>query len=142
MNGNKHIDNLEEELFASEVKAIAERIYRAHLPSYLSESWQSGRGKGYGDFLREQLDSLVISEVYDRGRLVELEHWENEVSLIFGIFGTSFRILDHMGMNLRGQTFGQYELLPEDESLLRDLCKRFLEAKQLDLNPFSHLFPE
>ena len=128
---------LDEEMIAPEVKTIADSIYKAHLPPYLQESWQKGRGKWYEDSLREQLHTLVISEVYDSSRLAELEHWQNEISLIFGILGAAFRILDHIGMHLRGQTLGQYELLPEDEELLRGLCKRFLKARRLDLNPFD-----
>lgn len=137
MDGNGYLDNLEEELFAEEVKAAAERIYRGHLPPYLQQSWDKGKGKWYEDWLREQLDILVISELCDDpGRLAELENQESKVSLIFGIFGTAFRILDHMGMHLRGQTLGQYEVLPEDEMLLHDLCQQFLKIKGLRLNPF------
>ena len=125
------------ESIAEEVKAIADQVYTTYLPSYLRESWSKGRGKWYEDWLREQLDILVTSEICDDPeRLEELAQLEGSVALVFGIFGAAFRILDHMGMHLRAQTFGQYELLPEDEELLRRLCQRFLEAKRFDLNPF------
>ncbi|MBE0415040.1 MAG: hypothetical protein IBX36_00660 [Dehalococcoidia bacterium] len=140
-DGNNHYNNSEEELIAAEIEAVAERIYRAHLPPYLQESWASGRGNWYEELLREQLDNLVISEVHDDpDRLADLEGIEDSVALVFGIFGTAFRLLDHIGMHLRGQTFGQYELLADDEMLLRDLCQRFLQTKELDLNPFRSLF--
>jgi len=138
-NGN-HSDYLEEELFAEEITAVAEHIYRAYLPSYLKESWESGRGKWYEDIIREQLDSLILSETYeDPERVEELKRLQNMVALLIGILGASFRILDHIGMHLRGQTFGQYELLPEDKALLRKLCRHFLKAEPLDLNPFYML---
>lgn len=138
---NNHHNDSEGEFIEDELKAVADRIYRAYLPPYLEESWQKGRGRWYEDLLREQLDSLVINELCDDPeRLAELERWEKEVALVFGIFGAAFRILDHVGMHLRGQTLGQYEILPEDEELLRDLCERFLKTKQLDLNSSSHLF--
>lgn len=140
-NANDHSDNLVEELIdrelEEEIKAVSEQIYRAHLPPYLQDSWTEGRGQWYEDWLREQLDILVISEICDSpGRLAELEELKDYVALVFGIFGASFRILDHLGMHLRSQTFGQYELLPEDETLLRDLCQRFRQSKQPILNPF------
>lgn len=137
MNDHNHFNNLEEELFPDEVTAVAEYIYRAYLPPYLQESWQSGRGKWYEDLIKEQLDNLVISETYeDPERIVELKHLQNTVSLVLGIFGAAFRILDHIGMHLRGQTLGQYELLPEDKALLRQLCRHFLKTKSFELNPF------
>ena len=141
MRGNhNHYDNLAEELTADEVKVIAERIYRAYLPSYLEESWQKGRGKWYEDFIREQLDTLVISETCeDPERGAELKRLQNSVSLLLGIFGATFRMLDHIGMHLRGQTMGQYELLPEDKALLRELCRRFLKSRLPKLNPFYQL---
>jgi len=141
-DGNNHYYDSEQELIADEVAAVAERIYRAHLPTYLQEFWSKGKGKWYEDWLREQLDILVLSEVCDDPeRLEDLECLEHSVALIFGIFGATFRILDHIGMHLRGQTLGQYEVLPEDEALLRNLCSRFLESNRLDLNPFDFLFP-
>ena len=141
MSNNSDRPNVsEEELFPSEITAIAENIYRAYLPPYLEDSWQNGRGKWYGDLIREQLDSLVISETYDDPeRLAELKSLESTVSLVLGIFGAAFRILDHIGMHLRGQTMGQYELLPEDEALLRQLCQHFLETEPLELDPFHQL---
>lgn len=136
-DGNNHYNDSEEELIADEVAAVAERIYRAHLPPYLEESWSKGKGKWCEDWLREQLDILVLSEICDDPvRLAELERQQNVVALTFGIFGAAFRILDHMGMHLRAQTLGQYEVLPEDEMLLRDLCWQFLLVEQLDLDPF------
>jgi len=142
-DGNNHFNNLEEELFASEVEAVAENIYRAYLPPYLHDSWQSGRGKWYENYIREQLDTLVISETCeDPERLAELKSLESTVSLVLGIFGAAFRILDHVGMHLRGQTMGQYELLPEDEALLRKLCQHFLKTRPLELNPFYSLSEE
>ncbi|MFQ5925629.1 MAG: hypothetical protein ACE5IE_06505 [Dehalococcoidia bacterium] len=142
-SNNDFNDDLVEEYVPAEAVVIAAQIYRSHLPPYLQESWQKGKGKWYEDWLREQLDTLVISELCDDPlRLAELEDLQDMVSLVFGIFGASFRLLDHIGMHLRGQTFGQYEVLPEDEELLRDLCKRFLRTKQLDLNPFGGLFPD
>lgn len=142
-NGNNHYNDSEEELIADEVAAVAERIYRAHLPPYLQDSWSRGRGKWYEDWLREQLDILVTSEICDDpARLAGLEAIENWVALVFGIFGAAFRILDHIGMHLRGQTFGQYELLPEDVALLDDLCQRFLEREPLELIPFSWVFED
>jgi hypothetical protein len=135
--GNYH-DDLEEEHVAAEGERVAQRIYEAHLPPYLEASRPSGRGKWYQDWLREQLDTLVISELCDDpARLEELERREDMVGLIFGIFGASFRILDHIGMHLRGQTLGQYEVLPEDEEVLRDLCQGFLEIDDLCLSPFD-----
>lgn len=139
-DGNNHFNNLEEELFASEVVAVAENIYRAYLPPYLHDSWQSGRGKWYEDYIREQLDTLVMSETYDDPeRLAELERLQDTVSLLLGIFGTTFRIIDHIGMHLRGQTMGQYELLPEDVALLHKLCRHFLKRRPTELNPFYGL---
>lgn len=141
-NGN-HSNMPAEELFPDEVTAVAEYIYRAYLPPYLQESWQSGRGKWYEDYIREQLYTLVISETYeDPERVAELEHLQDSVSLILGIFGAAFRILDHIGMHLRGQTMGQYELLPEDEALLRKLYQHFLKTRPLELNPFYSLSEE
>lgn len=142
-NKNNHYDDLEEELSADEVAAVADRIYSAHLPPYLQDSWSSGRGKWYEDWLREQLEILVTSEICDDpARLAALEAIEHWVALVFGIFGVTFRVLDHMGMHLRGQTFGQYELLPEDVALLEDLCQRFLEREPLELTPFSWVFED
>ena len=141
MRGNhNHSDMSAEELFPDEVTAVAEHIYRAYLPPYLQESWQSGRGKWYENYIREELDTLVISETCeDPERVAELERLQDSVSLILGIFGAAFRILDHIGMHLRGQTMGQYELLPEDKTLLRQLCRRFLKPRPLELNPFYQL---
>lgn len=142
-NDNNQYNDLEEDSIADEVSTLAERIYRANLPAYLQESWSSGRGKGYEDWLREQLDILVISEIYnDPARLEELQALEDWAALVFGIFGATFRILDHVGMHLRGQTFGQYELLPEDYALLRNLCERFSERELLELNSFSWIFKD
>lgn len=142
-DGNNHYNDSEEELIADEIAAVAERIYRDHLPPYLQESWSKGKGKWYEDWLREQLSILVLSELCDDSeRLEELKRFEQSVALILGIFGATFRILDHIGMHLRGQTLGQYEVLPEDEALLRNLCMIFLESKRLDLNPFDFIFPE
>ena len=139
-NNDNQFNMSAEELFLDEVTAIAAHIYRAYLPSYLEQSWQSGRGKWYEDWIREQLDTLVISETYeDPERLAELERQQDIVSLLLGIFGAAFRILDHIGMHLRGQTMGQYELLPEDEALLRQLCRHFLKTKPLELSPFYSL---
>ncbi len=113
-----------------DIKAVARSIYGAHLPEYLREPWEGGRGKWYEDWLKEQLDMLVFSEICDdRARLEELKHMKQEVLLVFGIFGTAFRLLDHMGMHLRAQTLGQYELWPEDEELLAQLCEKFLRLK-------------
>lgn len=138
-NGN-HSDMSAEELFPDEVTAVAEYIYRAYLPPYLQESWQSGRGKWYEDYIRGQLDTLVISETCeDPERVAELERLQDIVSLTLGIFGTSFRILDHLGTHLRGQTMGQYELLSEDVALLRKLCRHFLKRRSTELNPFYQL---
>ena len=124
-------------VLTEEVKAVAESIYKKHLPEYLQEPWSRGRGKWYEDWLREQLDILVISEVCDDpGRLDELECQQEIVSLIFGIFGAAFRILDHYGMHLREQTFGQYEVLPEDVALLRELSRRFVRIKRIELGLF------
>lgn len=141
MSNNKNPpNNSGAEFVTNEVTAIAESIYRAYLPDYLTESWHSGRGRWYEDLIREQLDSLVISETYDDlERLAELERQQDTVSLLLGIFGAAFRILDHIGMHLRGQTMGQYELLPEDEALLRKLCRRFLKISPLKPNPFYSL---
>ena len=106
----------------------------------MQDSWQSGWGRGYEDYIREQLDSLVISETHeDPERVAELKRWQDTVSLVLGIFGASFRILDHIGMHLRGQTFGQYELLPDDDVLLRQLCQDFLKTRPIELNPFYEL---
>ncbi len=138
-----HNEDFFEEDISAAVEALADQIYRTHLPPYLQESWSKGKGKWYEDWLREQLDILVLSELCDDPeRLEELEYREHSVALIFGIFGAAFRILDHIGMHLRGQTLGQYEVLPEDEALLRDLCRRLLESQPLSLNPFVSLFPE
>jgi len=113
-----------------QVEKYAQRIYKTHLPPYLQDSWHSGRGKWYEEWLREQLDTLILSEIEDDPcRLNELKRIESEVSLVFGIFGTAFRILDHFGMHLRAQTLGQYELWQEDEKLLHKLCRKFLHAK-------------
>ena len=132
-----HDENFFDEDLSDDIDALAERIYRAHLPLYLQESWSGGRGKWYEDWLREQLDILVLSEICDDPeRLEELKHRQSAVALVFGIFGAAFRILDHMGMHLRAQTLGQYELLPDDEMLLRDLCQHFLQVKEFELNPF------
>lgn len=137
-DGSKHHNDAEEKLTADEVTAIAEQIYRAHLPTYLEDSWPSGRGKWYEDWLREQLDILVTSEICDDPeRQTGLEAMEDWVALVFGIFGAAFRVLDHVGMHLRGQTLGQYELLPEDVALLDNLCQRFSEREPLELTPFS-----
>lgn len=137
-NDNIHYNDVEEDSIDDEVTTLAERIYRAHLPTYLQESWSSGRGKGYEDWLYDQLDTLVISETYgDPARIERLQATEDWVSLVFGIFGATFRILDHIGMHLRGQTFGQYELLPDDCTLLRDLCQRFSQSEPLKLDLFS-----
>lgn len=128
MSYNNQYNDSEEDSIVDEVSTLAERIYRANLPTYLQESWSSGRGKGYEDWLLEQLDILVISEIHnDPSRVEELHAIEDWVALVFGIFGATFRILDHVGMHLRGQTFGQYELLPEDYALLCNLCERFSE---------------
>lgn len=124
----------EEEALEQEISTIADEIYKAHLPPYLQESWESGRGNWYEEWLREQLDMLVMSEISDRERLEELKRHREVASLIFGIFGASFRILDHLGMHLRGQTLGQYELLPEDVELLRDLSHRLLNLDPSELN--------
>jgi len=124
----------EEEALEQEIPTTAEGIYKAHLPPYLQESWASGRGNWYEEWLREQLDMLVMSEVSDWERLEELKRHKGVASLIFGIFGASFRILDHLGMHLRGQTLGQYELVPEDVELLRDLCQHFLNLRKSDLD--------
>ena len=130
--------DFDELLLTEETKSVANSIYRKCLPDYLQESWSAGRGKWYEDWLREQLDMLVINEIWDDPvRLDELERLQDVVALAFGILGASFRILDHIGMHLRAQTFGQYELLPEDVALLRELCHRFLGMKYLGLNPFS-----
>lgn len=138
MKNGAHLDKLEEE-FKVERSALTKQIYKAFLPPYMEESWESGRGKWYEDWLREQLDILVMSEVDDLERLEELRRRKEIVSLIFGIFGAAFRILDHMGMHLRGQTLGQYELLPEDKELLHGLCYRLLIAKQSDMDLFTLL---
>lgn len=118
-----------------EMRLVAKKIYRAHLPPYLKQPWARGRGKCYEDWLKEQLKVLVMDEVFaDRGRLEELKMIQKEVSLVFGLFATSFRILDHFGMHLRAQTLGQYELWPEDEKLLVSLCRKFLKSKgELDI---------
>jgi len=141
MSNNGGQNNISaEELFPDEVTAIAENFYRAHLPPYLEDSWQSGRGKWYEDYIREQLDVLIISETCeDPERIAELKRLQDSVGLLLGIFGTAFRILDHVGMHLRGQTIGQYEFLPEDEALLRKLCRQLLKTKALELNPFYGL---
>lgn len=127
-----------------DIKSVAESIYKAYLPEYLRESWKHGRGKWYEDWLKQQLDMLVISEICDdRERLNELKHIEREVSVIFGILATSFRLLDHIGMHLRAQTLGQYELWPEDEKLLTGLCRELLKRKsvrtRLPRMPFGFL---
>lgn len=132
---NGHND-LNDELFGEQVEATMEQIYRAHLPPYLQKSWVTGKGVWYEDWLREQIDILVISEICDDlERLAQLEEIRGYVTLVFGIFGTTFRMLDHMGMHLRGQTLGQYELLPQDEALLHELCQRFLQLRQSGLKP-------
>lgn len=137
-NDKIHYTDLEEDSTTDKFATLAERIYRAHLPTYLQESWSSGRGKGYEDWLYDQLDTLVISETYgDSARLEGLQAIEYWVALVFGIFGATFRILDHIGMHLRGQTFGQYELLSDDCALLRELCQRFSQSEPLELDPFS-----
>jgi len=143
MSDNNKNNDLEEDSIVGEVSTLAERIYRANLPTYLHKSWSSGRGKGYEDWLREHLDILVISEIHnDPSRLKELHAIEDWVALVFGIFGATFRILDHVGMHLRGQTFGQYELLPDDHALLCTLCERFSEKELLELNSFSWIFED
>jgi len=132
-------ESLDKELqeLHAELQEVANQIYRAHLPPYLQQSWSSGKGKWYEDWLREQLDILIMSEICDDPvRSAELEEMNDYVALLFGIFGAASRILDHIGMHLRGQTLGQYEVLPEDEALLRDLCQRFLQLEQPDLDPF------
>lgn len=140
MHSNGDQSEVSEDALTDEVSAVADTIYRAYLPLYLKKSWQTGRGSWYEEIIREQLDSLVISETCDDPeRLGELKRLQNAVSLMLGIFGTSFRILDHIGMHLRSQTMGQYELLPEDEVLLRKLCQQFLKTRQLRLNPFYSL---
>jgi hypothetical protein len=140
MHSNGDQSEVPEDALTDEVSAVADTIYGAYLPPYLKKSWQTGRGSWYEEIIREQLDSLVISETCDDPeRLGELKRLQNTVSLILGIFGASFRILDHIGMHLRGQTMGQYELLPEDEVLLRKLCQQFLKTRQLCLNPFYSL---
>ena len=137
MTSDEWQEDCDEVVLTAQTKAVAESIYRKHLPEYLQESWSGGRGKWYEDWLREQLDTLVISEIYDDPeRLEELERQHDIAALIFGIFGAAFRILDHYGMHLRAQTFGQYEVLPEDVTLLRELCQRFLNIDYLELNPF------
>ena len=137
MHSNGDQSEIPEDALTNEVSAVADTIYRAYLPHYLKKSWQTGRGSWYEEIIREQLESLVISETCDDPeRLGELKRLQNTVSLILGIFGVSFRILDHIGMHLRGQTMGQYELLPEDEALLRKLCQKLLRTRQLYLNPF------
>jgi len=124
------------ESFVGKIEAVADWIYRTHLPPYLQEPWSSRRGEWYEDWLCEQLDILVTSEIcHDPVRLAELERQQSVVALIFGIFGAAFRILDHIGMHLRAQTLGQYELLPEDEALLRKLCAQFLDSAPLDFDP-------
>ena len=121
-----------------QIGAVADRIYSSHLPEYLRDSWQGGRGGWYEECVREQLDGLVLTESWDDpARLASLEAMEDWVAVVFGIFGTAFRILDHIGMHLRGQTFGQYELLAEDVRLLRELCQRFVEKEPPELPPFS-----
>ena len=131
-NGEKEDDFLEEE-----VAAIVARIYKAHLPSYLQKSWESGRGKWYEEFIHEQIEDLLVSEIDgDPVRLEEFKRLEGELGLLIGILGASFRILDHLGMHLRAQTFGQYELLPEDEALLHKLCKKYSKSRDVVLNPF------
>ena len=127
----------EDEDFEVEKSTIADQIYKAYLPPYLKESWGSGRGQWYEDWLREQLSELIMNEVDDWGRLEELKELKGVIEIIFGLFGTSFRILDHIGMHLRGQTMGQYEVLPEDVQLLRKLCRRFLKLKKTDLDLFA-----
>ena len=140
---HRHNENFFDDNLSDAIDTLADRIYSAHLPPYLQDSWSSGRGKWYEDWLREQLEILVTSEICDDpARLAGLEGVQNWVALVFGIFGATFRVLDHMGMHLRGQTFGQYELLPEDVALLEDLCQRFLEREPLELTPFSWVFED
>lgn len=142
-NGLSHDENFFDDNLTEAIDAVADRIYCSHLPPYLQDSWSSGRGKWYEDWLREQLEILVLSEICDdTERLAGLEAIEDWVALVFGIFGAAFRILDHIGMHLRGQTFGQYDLLPEDVAMLDDLCKRFLEREPLELTPFSWVFED
>ena len=131
---NKGFAEWEDEELELEKSEVADLIYKDFLPSYLWRSWKKGRGNWYEEWLREQLDMLVMSEVNDWGRLEELKRHGEVASLIFGIFGASFRILDHLGMHLRGQTLGQYELLPEDVELLRDLSHRLLNLDPSELN--------
>lgn len=145
IDGEEDMANAEDECYdsetdlsAEEVMAVAHRIYGAYLPPYLQGSWTSGKGKWYEDWLRRQLDVLVMDELCDDPtRLAALQQQQDYVALVFGIFGTSFRILDHIGMHLRAQTLGQYELMPEDQLLLHNLCYRLLQMDDLDLNPFS-----
>lgn len=130
-----YLDWVEKELEA-ERSTVANQIYRTYLPLYLQEFWEGARAKWYHDWLKEQLDILVMNEITDWERLEELKGKKETVSLIFGVFGAAFRILDHIGMHLRGQTMGQYELLPEDRQLLHQLCRQFLVMKQTDWDPF------
>ena len=103
-----------QESLARELETLADRIYKSHLPAYLQVPWNSGRGRWYEDWLRQQLDTLVITQtLHDPERLSVLKSMEPSVAAVFGVFGAAFRVLDHMGMHLRGQTFGQYELLPD-----------------------------
>ena len=82
MSDNNKNNDLEEDSIVGEVSTLAERIYRANLPTYLHKSWSSGRGKGYEDWLREHLDILVISEIHnDPSRLKELHAIEDWVAL-------------------------------------------------------------
>lgn len=116
-----------------EVEALADRIYKRHLPAYLHSPSRGGRGRYYEGYLRERLDMVIMSEVRDdRARLSALESMEPWVAVVFGIFGAAFRALDHVGMHLRAQTVGQYELLPQDASLLRDLCGRLAEGEHFE----------
>jgi hypothetical protein len=134
------VDDDTAEAVGEEAKAISERIYRSHLPPYLQDSWPKGKGKWYEDWLKEQLHILVMDEIIDDpARLEELKRLEPFLALVFGVFGAAFRILDLVGLHLRAQTLGQYEVLPEDESLLRELCRAFLQEKQAILNPFFGL---
>lgn len=125
------VDESEQKAVQRQARTIAKKVYSTYLPPYLKQPWEKGRGKWYEDWLKEQLDMLVTSEVCDDPcRLQQLECLQKDISLVFGLFATSFRILDHFGMHLRAQTLGQYELWPEDERLLTRLCRKLLEAKR------------
>ena len=137
-NGDSLCVDPDDNNFAARIEALEKRIYNEYLPPYLRNPSSGGRVAGYDAYIREQLNNIVLSEIWgDTERLSTLEAIENWVALILGMYGTTFRILDHIGMHLRGQTFGQYELYPDDLQLLRKLCKQLLENRPLELTPFS-----